>query len=214
MKINNSYKKKDEDSIKFTSPLVPKKFLKFIKKEDKILDLGCGYGRVLEYLYQESYRNLTGIDPSKKLIQRARLNLKSKNISGINLKVGTIKDIKKEKFKVIIICAVIEYIPTAQERIKFVSLLSRLLQKDGLVYIETFVRDNKNKKLYKKATEKGFSFGSLILPDKKLILFHDSYLGIDYLFKNKFKKVLSKKTSFSTWTGKKTEGYEVLFRKR
>jgi SAM-dependent methyltransferase len=35
-----------------------------------VLDLGCGYGRILNELIQAGYTNLHGVDPSNKMIER------------------------------------------------------------------------------------------------------------------------------------------------
>jgi len=65
----------------FTTPFQIKSFSQFVKKEDKILDVGCGYGRTLNELYSKGYKNLCGIDFSNKMIERGKeqfpwLNLK------------------------------------------------------------------------------------------------------------------------------------------
>lgn len=52
-------------------------------KKDSILDIGCGSGLLLEYMRNEGYENLLGLDPSQESIEI----LKSK---GINYKQGSI----------------------------------------------------------------------------------------------------------------------------
>jgi ubiquinone/menaquinone biosynthesis C-methylase UbiE len=43
--------------------------------DSHILDVGCGYGRVLEILYREGYRNLVGVDPAPAMVAAARQRL-------------------------------------------------------------------------------------------------------------------------------------------
>ena len=43
-------------------------FLQFVKKESRILDYGCGYGRTLSELLNNGYVNLYGVDISVSMI--------------------------------------------------------------------------------------------------------------------------------------------------
>lgn len=52
----------------FTTPLHFEEFSKYVGKEDIILDVGCGYGRTLNQLYEEGYHNLIGIDFSENMM--------------------------------------------------------------------------------------------------------------------------------------------------
>lgn len=40
-------------------------FSNYVKRDQVILDVGCGYGRTLDELYHNGYRNLIGIDFSE-----------------------------------------------------------------------------------------------------------------------------------------------------
>ena len=39
------------------------------KDKFKILDVGCGTSKIIEYLYENGFKNLTGIDINKKVIE-------------------------------------------------------------------------------------------------------------------------------------------------
>ena len=62
---------------------------KYAKRTDSILEIGCSWGRNLEVLYDNGFKNLTGLDPHKEAIEGFR----NKNIKGI---VGTMQDKLKE----------------------------------------------------------------------------------------------------------------------
>ncbi|XP_054009919.1 EEF1A lysine methyltransferase 2 [Hylaeus anthracinus] len=65
--------------------------LKLNKKEDKIIDIGCGNGMTLVELSKE-FDKLMGVDYSQKAIDLAYEILKEKNLSHIDLKVYDILD--------------------------------------------------------------------------------------------------------------------------
>jgi SAM-dependent methyltransferase len=43
-----------------------------LKSDARILDYGCGYGRVAALLYEEGYRNVVGVDVAGAMIEKAR----------------------------------------------------------------------------------------------------------------------------------------------
>ncbi len=54
----------------FTTPFQAEEFSKYVERDDYILDVGCGYGRTLDELYHNGYRNLIGIDFNISLLFR------------------------------------------------------------------------------------------------------------------------------------------------
>ncbi|MCM1498393.1 MAG: class I SAM-dependent methyltransferase [Clostridium sp.] len=52
----------------FTTPFQANEFAKYVEPDGNILDIGCGYGRTLNELYQNGYRNLIGMDFSNGMI--------------------------------------------------------------------------------------------------------------------------------------------------
>ncbi len=55
---------------KFTTVLDVELFSKYVSKNSKILDVGCGYGRILNELSESGFVDLTGIDSAEKMIKR------------------------------------------------------------------------------------------------------------------------------------------------
>lgn len=56
----------------FTATLHLDKLSQYLRKNDCILDVGCGYGRILSELYENGYKNLKGVDFSSKMIEKGR----------------------------------------------------------------------------------------------------------------------------------------------
>lgn len=56
----------------FTTPFQLAAFEKYVPREARVLDVGCGYGRTLDELYRAGWRGLIGIDFSEAMIERGR----------------------------------------------------------------------------------------------------------------------------------------------
>ena len=106
-----------------------------------ILDIGCGGGLLCEPLTRLGAK-VTGIDASKNNIEVAKLHAKEMNlnINYINVVPEQLK--LKKKFNVILNMEVIEHVANTD---LFISNCSRLLEKDGIMFVATI---NKNLKSY------------------------------------------------------------------
>ena len=56
----------------FTTDFKLEIFRARVSRDAQILDVGCGYGRVMAKLWADGYRHLTGIDPADNLIRRGQ----------------------------------------------------------------------------------------------------------------------------------------------
>ena len=60
------------DEKTFTTPFQKNLFVEYVSKNERVLDVGCGYGRTLEELHQLGYEALTGLDFSEGMIRRGK----------------------------------------------------------------------------------------------------------------------------------------------
>lgn len=102
----------------------------YVKNGDKILDLGCGNGRLAE-LFNIRDIEYIGIDDSDKLIKLAKDKYASGKIKfivadGLNLPFAD------NYFDKIFSIAVLHHIPSRELRLKFLSETRRVLKKDGV----------------------------------------------------------------------------------
>lgn len=107
-----------------------------IKKNEKIIDLGCGKGQLIESLIEEGILNCKGIDLSIENIDTC----KNKNL---NVTQGDIlkKDILKEKYDVVFLFDIVEHL----YKNEFIELLDNLwgvLEENGRVVIKTINASN------------------------------------------------------------------------
>lgn len=63
-----------------------------MKKDDKIIDLGCGNGMLLVDLAENGFKNLVGVDYSQKAINLANSVLKDSKVDCVKLQVCDILD--------------------------------------------------------------------------------------------------------------------------
>lgn len=104
----NEYWDKIAFDKEFFTPFQIETFKKSVKKEARVLDIGCGYGRTLNELLLNGYSNLYGIDFSKEMIKRGKL-------LNVNLDLIVQKNrnlpFKDNTFDAIILLAVLTCIP-------------------------------------------------------------------------------------------------------
>lgn len=108
-------------------------FEKYLKKDDYILDLGCGAGRTTFALNEMGYKNIIGVDIAENLIQYAK-NYARENGFDIDFKIG---DATQLRFDDNTFDAVIfsyngmQCIPGEDNRKKVLTEVYRLLKPNG-----------------------------------------------------------------------------------
>lgn len=131
---------KYDQNTKFTTPLPDEKFLLSLDKGIKILDIGCGYGRTLQFLHDLGFKDLTGFDISSDYIKHAK-----KICPSANLFVSSFEDFElEEKYDLILMMGVIEYILSDQKQDIFFEKIAKFLSSRGYILLETFVLDFKS----------------------------------------------------------------------
>jgi len=106
-----------------------------IKDGDKILDLGCGNGRLLEAVKDKKIKYL-GLDASESLIKKARLNY-----PGYEFLVQDILDLKLEKlekYNYIFCLAVLQHIPSRELRVEVLKKMKEILVPGGEIIISNW----------------------------------------------------------------------------
>lgn len=118
--------------------------------ELEILDIGCGGGLVTEE-FAKLGANITGLDASEKNIRIASLHAKKSNLD-INYVCNSAEELVKEKkqYDVVFALEIIEHVADVEE---FIKSCSKLVKKDGLLFVATMNRTIKSLALAKIATE-------------------------------------------------------------
>lgn len=125
------------DTVDFTMPIALAEFQQRVPRSSRILDYGCGYGRVSAVLLANGYRNLQGYDVSTRMVARGtRLN------PGLRLAVCSHGSLPEESgsFDAAVSYALLTSIPQEVERQHVVQELFRLLKPTGIVHVAEFLR--------------------------------------------------------------------------
>jgi len=112
-------------------------FKKNIKKDQIVVDIGCGYGAVANSIVESLQTvKIIGIDTDKEKILQAKKNYKNKNLKFIN---GNAFEIDPFKADVIILSNVLEHI---EDRINFLKKVKKHLNPSlFLIRVPDFERD-------------------------------------------------------------------------
>jgi len=105
---------------------------KFAKDGDKILDIGCGNGRLLSLLGNKNI-HYTGIDSSKKLIEIAKKN-HSEEQKFIHANALDLP-FQDKTFDTVFSIAVLHHVPSQKFRELFVAEASRVLKPKGILVL-------------------------------------------------------------------------------
>lgn len=113
-------------------------FDKYINKNDKILDLGCGAGRTTINLYKNGFKNIKGVDIAENLIKYAKNYSENNNLS-IDFEVGDATQLNERdnEYDVVIFSYNgMQCIPGFNNRLSVLKEVYRVLKPGGL-YIFT-----------------------------------------------------------------------------
>lgn len=199
-----SYWNSVADTKKFTTPFNIEEFSKYVPIKAKILDVGCGYGRTLDELYRNDYKNLIGIDFSEKLIERGK-NL----YPNLPLHIQHTEDIDLPDNSVdaVILFAVLTCIIDDNAQKHLLSEIKRVLKPNGIIYINDFLlnSDERNLNRYEKYLKKYKTYGVFELPEGAILRHH----SLDYIKELVvgFKKLEFKETTYTTMNGHKSNGF-------
>jgi tRNA (uracil-5-)-methyltransferase TRM9 len=103
----------------------------YVLPKEKVLDLGCGNGRLLQ-LFREIEIDYTGTDSSEKLI-----NIAKRTYPNDTFQVADALDLPfpPNSFDKVYSVAVLHHIPSERLRIKFIEEAKRVLKPEGLLVL-------------------------------------------------------------------------------
>ncbi|MBU0979112.1 MAG: methyltransferase domain-containing protein [Patescibacteria group bacterium] len=193
----------------FQTPFDLELFSSHVTQDARILDLGCGYGRVLGELSENGYQNIAGVDFSREMIERGK-----KLYPDVNLQVQKGKEIPfvDDHFDAVIILAVLTSVISDNEQVAFIEEVERVLKPGGVVYINDYLinEDDQSQARYEKTREKYGVYGVFDLPEGATFRHHN----LDWIKKllSHFKEISFQEQSFTTMNGNERKGFTYLGR--
>jgi ubiquinone/menaquinone biosynthesis C-methylase UbiE len=107
----------------------------FINTKARVLDFGCGYGRVCKQLNQCGYLNVVGADPSSAMIARGHRIYPELSLLHSS---ETRLPFDDDSFDAIVACAVFTSIPSSKEREDAAEEIARVFKPGGILHISEF----------------------------------------------------------------------------
>lgn len=194
----------------FTTPMQIELFSAYVDKDARVLDHGCGYGRILHELQQAGYTRLYGTDSSPKMIERA-----SKEYANISFAVSDGEHIpfESDSFDAVLLVAVMTSVIANEAQEKMIAELKRVLKPGGFIYINDFLlnQDERNITRYKKFEDRYGEYGVFELPEGAVCR-HHSRSWIDHLLKD-FQQISYEETVYKTMNGHHSNGFYYLGKK-
>lgn len=195
----------------FTLPFNKKKFRDLVNIEGKVLDLGCGYGRICEIMVGLGYRNIIGLDTAARMITRGLKRNPDLDLRVLN--PGQWPG-RPESLDAVVLFAVLTCIPTDRGQKKLLEQIAYALRPGGILYMSDFwlQEDERNLDRYRAFEQKYGAYGVFELPEGVVLRHHDR-ARMDALL-SMFDKVALEDMEVTTMNGHHSLGFQYFGRKR
>jgi SAM-dependent methyltransferase len=156
----------------FTHPLKPS-WLARLDPQSRILDYGCGYGRLSGELSQLGFRRVEGVDISPAMIGRAREQWPDLRFSVIS--EASALDYADETFDAALLFAVLTCIPTDAGQRGLITELRRVLRPGAALYLSDMCLqpDERNRARYEAFAVKHGTYGVFETGDGAVCRHHE-----------------------------------------
>lgn len=194
----------------FTTRLPLDVFRRFVPPEAAILEIGCGYGRVLAELHQAGYQNLAGVDFSEKMIERGRAshpNLHLRVCGGPGL------DVPDRSVDAVLLFAVLTCLAADADQRALIGEAERVLRPGGVIAINDFLlnQDERNLTRYEQYRDQYGKYGVFEIPDGGVVRHHDPAWVFESLAA--FETLHYEPVTYTTMNGHQSNGYHYFGRK-
>lgn len=210
MSTQKEYWNSVADTKEFTTPMQSAVFCRYVNRDAAILDVGCGYGRVLSELHTLGFRNLCGIDFSEKLIARGK-----RQFPYLDLRVmeNETIDFPDASLDAVLLCAVLTCIVADRDQEALIAEIRRVLKPGGLLYVNDFLlnTDLRNRKRYAAWEQVYGTYGIFELPEGAVLRHHDR-AHIRKLLSG-FRELESEEVIYQTMNGHTSNGFYFAGRK-
>jgi SAM-dependent methyltransferase len=156
---------------RFTHPLRLEWLSKYLDQQARILDYGCGYGRILEQLVRVGYSNSVGADFSEGMLKRCRSTLSHVNLVQTD---GDLLPFRERAFDAVVLFAVLTCISREGDQRGLLTKVVHVLRPGGLLYISDLLlnSDRRNVERYERDAKRFGVYGIFELPEGVIVRHH------------------------------------------
>ena len=203
----NEYWNSVAEEKKFTTILDVELFSKYVSKDCKILDVGCGYGRILNELAEAGFTDLTGVDSAENMIKRGL-----RDYPNLNLVANPDGKLPFEEntFDAVILFGVLTCVPDNESQKELLNDIKRVLKPGGVIYINDFLLNSGFKRwlFYKKAQKETGVYGAFKTYDGATVRHHAEDYILNLL--SDFKTLDYQKFVIPTMNGNKSNSFGFI----
>jgi SAM-dependent methyltransferase len=191
---------------RFSRPLRIAWLTRYVGPSGRILDLGCGHGRILAELLRGGYSNIVGIDFSFQCCRSQLSDVRLVHNDGRTI------PLQKHSLDVVLLFAVLTCIPPDEEQRELLSEISRVLRPGGLLYISDLLlnRDLRNLQRYDRYASEYGTYGIFELTEG-VVVHHHRKAWIEELTRS-FDQLEFETFEVRTMNGNKAEAFQYLCR--
>ncbi|MCX6539039.1 MAG: class I SAM-dependent methyltransferase [Acidobacteria bacterium] len=157
----------------FGHPVNFQRVTRWLDPGSRILDFGCGYGRVLGLLHSHGYQNLIGVDPAPSMVAAARQRFPSIVVE--QLVDSPRLALAEASVDATLLFTVLTCVPSDEGQRGILRELGRVLRPGGLLYISDLwlQSDVRNIQRYVRDEPTHGTYGVFDLPEGVTVRHHD-----------------------------------------
>ena len=216
--INNQYEFWDRvaDDKTFTIPVDIALLQNYLKPDARILDFGCGYGRICGDLRRAGFTNTLGVDSAPSMIRRAKQlhpGFAFELLDSPNAGAPVSSSMARGAFDAVLLVAVLTCIPEDDAQQDLISRIGLLLRPGGLLCVSDFIlqKDDRNLDRYGRFADEYGTWGVFRL-DEGAVVRHHSPEYLDQLLSG-FETIERDFREVVTMNGHRAVSYHWLGRK-
>ncbi|MGW2517941.1 class I SAM-dependent methyltransferase [Streptomyces sp. NPDC001617] len=196
----------------FTHP-VHHSWLAGVGRDARILDYGCGYGRVTAELKDRGFSDVSGVDPSSGLVERGRRSRPDLRLDV--LRSPPTLPHPSASVDVVLLFAVLTCVPDAAAQRALVAELVRVLAPGGLLYVSdmTLQDDERNRERYTAHARRFVTPYGVFATDDGSVCRHHDITELRALLAD-VDLVAERRIDVVTMNGHRSQGVQLLARKR
>lgn len=205
--INKKFWDEKGSKKTFSDPFFIREFENNVPKESRILDYGCGYGRLIKILNDNGYHNITGFEKSKGMLERAKNFLpKTAHMISDHLLLT------KNSFDAVILSTVLCCDPI--NHINIIDMIKNTLRNFGILYFCDFLilESEKYKEKYNNGLKEFHGYG-VYKTNEDIIVRHFSKKLLLDLFKD-FSVVWSRDIEYVTMNNNQALQAHMILKKK